>query len=561
MCGLAGSDYVRAERAPRNLLSRRPDIAKLEEQQNEKGLTRALRNKDPEIRVAAAKALTGMMSGPESTEALAAALDDPSAPVRLAAVEALERRYAVVPLIRALKDADSDVRARAASSLWTLGDSQALEPLIGALVDDDPTVRGVAAKAVGALDGARGVEALAGVLRDPVWPVRLDGVEALAMTADAAAVEPLTAALRDSDARVRKAAEEALEERGAGDAQLWLELLRSEGVGIETRELAAGKLMFSEERKERADIRDPLFELLQSEQMSEETRTWAALRLGHLEDQRAVAPLLTNLEQHRGDRGKTLVALHRLGVLDDERWAALLDAETDSGARIDLIGEVVRIGETVVPLVHALGDRDPEVRAAAAASLGKIGQPPAAEAREGLIRALDDEDPGVRKAAIDAVGAVGGPHLTEAVEPLVRVLGDKEGPELRAAARTALDAIDDPRAFEAVGPAVGDHYSFKWIRDHPDDPRLVVEGRWEGTIAEMRLEGKGAPEARVRIDEVEGDWPRRGHPGELGSMAKVSLPLPVGAERDQGHSFWRGEEPDAEGHYTYNELLDQQSRS
>ena len=160
-----------------------------------------------------------------------------------------------------------------------------------------------------------------------------------------------------------------------------------------------------------------------------------------------------------------------------------------------------------------------------------------------------------------AVAAIGGPRVTDAVEPLIGAFGDQEADaDVRAAARAALDTIDDPRAFEAVGPAAGDHYAFTLVMDHPDDPRLNQKGSWEGTIVEVRFEGKGAPEAQVRVDTVEGHWVPRWDPGEAGSVATVSLPLPVGAEHEDRHPFWRADEPDADGHYAYHEEIDQASR-
>ena len=86
--------------------------------------------------------------------------DDPC--VRVMAVKFLERMStsAVLPLIDALKDEDSDVRWAAASALGTIGDASAAEALIEALRDKDLEVRQKVTEALGTLGDARAVEPL-----------------------------------------------------------------------------------------------------------------------------------------------------------------------------------------------------------------------------------------------------------------------------------------------------------------------------------------------------------------------------------------------------------------
>ena len=88
-------------------------------------------------------------------ECLIAALKDKDSDVRNAAAWSLGRlgdKRAVEPFIAALKDKDSNVREAAAEALGELGDKRAVKPLLTALKKDkDSNVRDAAAKALGKL--------------------------------------------------------------------------------------------------------------------------------------------------------------------------------------------------------------------------------------------------------------------------------------------------------------------------------------------------------------------------------------------------------------------------
>jgi HEAT repeat protein len=82
-------------------------------------LIAALANGDPELRKAAAEALTNIPD-PRALDALGRALSDPDREIRAAAVHALghiEDERATGHLLRALKDPDREVRKLAAEAL------------------------------------------------------------------------------------------------------------------------------------------------------------------------------------------------------------------------------------------------------------------------------------------------------------------------------------------------------------------------------------------------------------------------------------------------------------
>ena len=96
-------------------------------------------------------------------------------------------------------------------------------------------------------------------------------------------------------------------------------------------------------------------------------------------------------------------------------------------------------GKVVVPeLIDALLDEDPEVRAAAAFGLGKIG-PEAKTAVPALINGLSDEDIEARSWAAIALGYIG-PDSKEAVPELLKALRDDD-PSLSGGASVALERI------------------------------------------------------------------------------------------------------------------------
>jgi HEAT repeat protein len=186
-------------------------------------LLNALSSGPSRRRARAAHAL-GLSRAPQVLEPLLAVASDPDIEVRREAIGALgwfndDRALAV--LVNVLKQdvEPPEVRARAASALGMLGKHEATEPLLHALSDSDSTVRARATWALGQLYYRRGpnappeptvVDALLGILDDPDERVLHHAVEDLRAMRDPRAVEPLLAILSQSNLELQRDVIEAL---------------------------------------------------------------------------------------------------------------------------------------------------------------------------------------------------------------------------------------------------------------------------------------------------------------------------------------------------------------
>ena len=185
-----------------------PNIEKLKERRDVKGLLRAALDDNDSVRRRKAAEALGELGDAWAVEFLITALKDEVLAVRWRAAEALgmlrdaralwpliaaledvfvsehaqvalKQLHAVELLTAALKAPDGFVRGQAAEALRKLaflratgrvkvdwGEAQAVEPLIAALKDEEPLVRAQAAWTLGLLGDARAVEPLIAALTD-----------------------------------------------------------------------------------------------------------------------------------------------------------------------------------------------------------------------------------------------------------------------------------------------------------------------------------------------------------------------------------------------------------
>ncbi len=208
-------------------------VAKMKVKRDVKGLIKALRNKDGNVRREAAWAL-GDIGDVRAVEHLIDTLKDERVWFRKLAIDALRKikdERAVEPLKEAMKDKDNGLRRQAAWALLLLEKissdeyNEMFEPcqptegsvrsILRALKDNNRFIREEAEKGLEKIEKHGGMSRpLIQALKDKDNGLRRRVIKALGNIGDANAVEPLIEALKDKDAGVRKGAAIALEKLG-----------------------------------------------------------------------------------------------------------------------------------------------------------------------------------------------------------------------------------------------------------------------------------------------------------------------------------------------------------
>ncbi|UGV41577.1 HEAT repeat domain-containing protein [Methanococcoides orientis] len=190
---------------------------------------------------------------------------------------------------------------------------------------------------------------------------------------------------------------------------------------------------------------DPLIQALNDEKPK--IRENSAAALGKIGDERAVQPLINLLGDDDNDVQRA--AEFALCDIGDQAVEPLVEAINDPDVNWAVHSNGMRVLETigderaVGPLIEMLGGVD---GVDAATALGEIGEP----AVEPLIDALGDEDPHVRAYAARALGRTGD---SRAVEPVIELLND-EDENVKSNAAMALGKLDDKRAIEPLTKAL-----------------------------------------------------------------------------------------------------------
>jgi len=378
---------------------------------------------------------------------LAGFLSDPDSRIRLSAAEALGARpdpLALGALGRASSDADAAVRAAVARALGASLRAEAVVPLLGRLDDPVPEVRRQVVSALGRLRDPRAVIPLLAKVEDPAGAVRRAVARALGALGDPRAVGALVLVLRDSDEAVRIAAVEAVGRLGdASAASSVIAVLDDPAEAVRAAAVRAlGRLGTPESTAAIvAELGRPT---------ADPAVLIAALRLSR---ERALPALRACVEAHGGFRAADGCALS-LGALGDASdvprlRVALERGEVSPRAALDGLG---LLGSTeAIPIVlERISDPDAAVRRSARVALVPLLDPsrPDGRAVDPLVRALRarGRSLGERTALLALLGRTGAPRAGAALSDVAK---SATSPELVRAALDALGAIG-PAGFDAV---------------------------------------------------------------------------------------------------------------
>jgi HEAT repeat protein len=324
-------------------------VAALEGQQADELVAKGLYDASEDVRLAAIRGMGRRPIPMASSELTEVASADKSPGVRDAA-----RGAAMVPIARFLSEGTVTDRRAAAQYLGRLRDPRGLVALAAAVHDRDAEVRLEVVRALGKTGTADAIPPLALMRADSVVYVRLAVVDALRSIPDPRAVPPLLSALEDPLSEVRWRAVEALQDK-TSDGRVVDGLLRTVqdpvgGVRAPAAfALAAAKdpaivprlvpLMASSDEHVRtaAAVR-----LRQDPQKEAVMRLCALLAhadaivrrdvsqlLGEMRDPQAVPPLIERL--HDPDPGVKRAAMAALARFDDPRAVEALAAQRGAG--------------------------------------------------------------------------------------------------------------------------------------------------------------------------------------------------------------------------------------
>jgi HEAT repeat protein len=395
---------------------------------------------------------------PHAVPALARALGDAEAPVRVAAASALGAQVgngdAVSALLGKLDDGSPAVRIVIAQSLARLGDARAVVPLVGKVQDSVPEVREAVAHALGDLGDTRATQALILQLRDTVAEVRGEALASLGKLRAPDAVDTIAPLAVDHNASLRQGAVTALGRIATGAAVRALVALLGTGDdaggGLErtpVREalVAAGRVAIL-----------PVAAVL-DRGASPAAAASAAWVLGELHAHDQALAIVAAMRRGALGPSAALHAIAGAGTSDSLPVVLEFASDPDPAVRQEALEATAALldparpdGRAAEPLAAALTSPSlaPSERAFIAKLLGRTGAARAAPVLAALAR---EKGAVVRLAAIDALGTLGPEAVSrsEDFQPLVDALGDAD-PGVRLHAAVALADSGGANARDAL---------------------------------------------------------------------------------------------------------------
>ncbi|MBI1924809.1 HEAT repeat domain-containing protein, partial [Candidatus Poribacteria bacterium] len=447
-----------------------------------------------------------------------------------------------------LKPIPSLVRGEAAISLGKIKESEVVEPLIQALENDErAAVRRSAAWALGEIKGDAVIPPLERALKkDEQGIVRREAAIALDKIKGDKVVEPLLTALKkDKYETTRKQAAIALRELNPKLADDGLVDVLKKGVGAfeEGKEAQSvlDEVMGALIKDSNATTAKFLLDALKS--TDDELVRWSIVyTLGAIKDSSAVNAIAAELT-HSSDivrkEAVTTVGGYQDRKVVDALIKVLQDGNESKAIRANAAASLgtLRDERASAPLRAALDDENAEIRLQAVAALGAIKDAAAVDKLIGLLQnPLEDE--AVRAACVTALASIGDKKVNavllnilrtetlfedidhnaitalgtlksvEAVPELIRIL-EERGAEANARTRaaTALAAIGDPRAAEAIGRRLVDDSEYVVAIDGDGFKRNYT---WEAFVTASRLfQQLPSFVAPKMIERIESTWEDR----------------------------------------------------
>jgi HEAT repeat protein len=466
---------------------------------------------DPTVRVAALEAIRVLGGPPTAVAAAEAALFDPDARVRDAAVRTLgavadDAALAAIPGLPGLaRDPSPAVRAAMACLYGSRGPDPSSERLIAELLEDpDSEARVAGLAAVRRLRDAASIDGTRALLGDPSPRVRIAVVEALAAFPDRSDSVPAIVAVLDDDAApVRRAAAAALAGLETTPDGVTDVLLHGSPRAQEAALLAL--------RGHGPDVRETVI-------------GWTIEGLERAARLRRARTVLGGAEPHATMRAQP--TLHFLCDVLDTREQRVED---------QTLRALVVLGapEAGGVLRRCLRSDDPEIRAQAIEALDSTGdrrlsgalvrlledEVGDAQDRDAVIRALlDDDDPWIVRLTREAMA--GGTEMPKTS----RTLGDLE--TMLLLRRVPLFERLEPEDLLRIALAATEHF-------YPPDAAIVHEGDLGDELVVI-VEGS------VRVVHVEPDGSERfihryeagDHIGELAVLREAPRAATVIADSD-----------------------------
>lgn len=348
-------------------------------------------------------------------------------------------------LIHYLGSENLQERQQAAIELGRVEDARVIDPLLKALNDPDSTVRANVAAGLGINKVGKAVEALITLLQNDEDIVRERAATALAQIGDARSIPALIDAIDDSGTWTRNRIIYVLGASKAAEAVEPL-IVQLDNEDISTQGVAAWALGAI------GDLRalSPLSELLNSDNAS--VRGNAAYALGELGQEETIPQLITLLDDNPAEvRGKTAWALGNL---------------SESTGKTDMVQPLIALLDDYAEISNE--SAHVFVCQYAAESLSQIGTDEAKTAIEAwrplarerllphriadLIRALQHRDLETRTQVFQELGDIGEP----AVQPLIEALSKHEIIRVRQGAAQALGEMEAKHAATSLALALAD---------------------------------------------------------------------------------------------------------